>query len=96
MFCPVCDNVRMREVEREGVLIDICPNCKGVWLDRGELDKLLEEVRAIRQPFNEWYHEHGDKDYHEHSDHYGDHKYKGHKKHKKKRSFFDMFDDMFD
>jgi len=40
MNCPVCDE-RMREVDRIGVTIDICPSCKGVWLDRGELDKLL-------------------------------------------------------
>jgi Zn-finger nucleic acid-binding protein len=32
----------MKEVDRRGVAIDICPECKGVWLDRGELDKLME------------------------------------------------------
>ncbi len=41
MQCPVCDE-RLREVERSGVMIDICPGCKGVWLDRGELEKLLQ------------------------------------------------------
>lgn len=40
MRCPLCD-VSMKEVERRGVLIDVCPECRGVWLDRGELDKLL-------------------------------------------------------
>ena len=40
MQCPVCDE-RMKEFERFGVSIDICPGCKGVWLDRGELDKLI-------------------------------------------------------
>ncbi|MDQ0091849.1 Zn-finger nucleic acid-binding protein [Paenibacillus anaericanus] len=55
MKCPVCDNVRMREVEKDGVLIDVCTECKGVWLDRGELDKLLSEIREIRPAFNEWY-----------------------------------------
>lgn len=40
MQCPVCDE-RMKEVERLGVSIDICPGCKGVWLDRGELEKLV-------------------------------------------------------
>lgn len=39
MKCPLCDE-RMREVERYGVTIDICPSCKGVWLDRGELEKV--------------------------------------------------------
>jgi Zn-finger nucleic acid-binding protein len=41
MKCPVCDE-QLREVERQGVQVDICPSCKGVWLDRGELDKILE------------------------------------------------------
>lgn len=40
MRCPWC-NVPMREVERRGVRIDVCPECRGVWLDRGELEKLL-------------------------------------------------------
>lgn len=46
MQCPICDD-RMKEVERLGVSIDICPGCKGVWLDRGELDKLLELSRQV-------------------------------------------------
>jgi Zn-finger nucleic acid-binding protein len=41
MNCPVCDE-RMREVEKYNVRLDICPGCKGVWLDRGELEKLLD------------------------------------------------------
>ncbi|WP_028559538.1 zf-TFIIB domain-containing protein [Paenibacillus pinihumi] len=57
MNCPVCDNVKMREVEKDGILIDICPSCKGVWLDRGELEKLMEGVREVREPFNKWYEE---------------------------------------
>ncbi|MBW5448680.1 hypothetical protein GE107_21785 [Cohnella sp. CFH 77786] len=55
MNCPVCDDTRMREVEKNGILIDVCPSCKGVWLDRGELEKLMSDVREIRQEYNEWY-----------------------------------------
>lgn len=55
MNCPVCDGARMREVEKNGILIDVCPSCKGVWLDRGELEKLMSEVREVRQDYNEWY-----------------------------------------
>lgn len=62
MKCPVCNDVRMREVEKDGVLIDVCPECKGVWLDRGELEKLMSEIREIRPAFNEWY-EHRDDRY---------------------------------
>lgn len=43
--CPVCQNA-FREVLREGILIDVCTQCRGVWLDRGELDKLLELARG--------------------------------------------------
>ncbi|CAM4415701.1 TFIIB-type zinc ribbon-containing protein [Paenibacillus tarimensis] len=57
MNCPVCDGIRMREVEKDGVMIDICPQCKGVWLDRGELDKLMGGVREIREEFNQWHNE---------------------------------------
>ena len=42
MRCPVCDSVDLVMSERQGVEIDYCPRCRGVWLDRGELDKILE------------------------------------------------------
>lgn len=41
MNCPVCGE-RLREVNRFNVEIDVCPGCKGVWLDRGELEKVIE------------------------------------------------------
>ena len=41
MMCPVCD-AKMRTIEKHGVEVDICPDCKGVWLDRGELDKIIQ------------------------------------------------------
>jgi|SRR6478752_6516629 len=45
MKCPVCD-VTLSISSREGVEIDFCPQCRGVWLDRGELDKILDRVAA--------------------------------------------------
>ncbi|MFD2116267.1 zf-TFIIB domain-containing protein [Paenibacillus yanchengensis] len=45
MKCPICNDVRMREVVKDNIMIDVCPDCKGVWLDRGELEKLLESER---------------------------------------------------
>ena len=42
MFCPVCKNVDLVMTDRQGIEIDDCPTCRGVWLDRGELDKLIE------------------------------------------------------
>ena len=41
MKCPVC-NVELQIAVRAGIEIDYCPNCRGVWLDRGELDKIIE------------------------------------------------------
>jgi uncharacterized protein len=43
MKCPV-DSATLLMSERKGVEIDYCPECRGVWLDRGELDKLLDQV----------------------------------------------------
>ena len=42
--CPL-DGSRLVEIERNDVLIDACPECRGVWLDRGELDRILERDR---------------------------------------------------
>lgn len=42
MKCPTCTETSLVMTERQGVEIDYCPQCRGVWLDRGELDKLIE------------------------------------------------------
>ncbi len=44
LVCPNC-NVAMTQVKRSDVEIDMCPQCRGVWLDRGELEKLLQPLR---------------------------------------------------
>jgi Zn-finger nucleic acid-binding protein len=41
----------MQEVQRNGVTIDICPTCRGVWLDRGELEKLLGQVGQLERQY---------------------------------------------
>ena len=46
MRCPT-DGSRLVEVERSGILVDACPSCRGVWLDRGELDKILVKERQL-------------------------------------------------
>jgi len=45
MRCPHCE-VTLHMTERQGVEVDFCPECRGVWLDRGELDKILERSHA--------------------------------------------------
>lgn len=45
MQCPAC-NTQLTMAERQGIEIDYCPQCRGVWLDRGELDKIIERNAA--------------------------------------------------
>jgi Zn-finger nucleic acid-binding protein len=47
MRCPN-DGARLVEIERSEILVDACPDCRGVWLDRGELDKILVRERQLR------------------------------------------------
>jgi Zn-finger nucleic acid-binding protein len=46
MKCPHCPDTTLVMSERQGIEIDYCPACRGLWLDRGELDKLLERAAA--------------------------------------------------
>ncbi len=50
MKCPTCPDTRLVMSERQGVEIDYCPHCRGVWLDRGELDKLLDRAASQTSP----------------------------------------------
>jgi uncharacterized protein len=86
LTCPN-DNAGMQEVNRNGVLIDVCPQCRGVWLDRGELEKLLGYMREGDEHFDERRSDYKRKDDDDdRSD--DDYRYKV----KKKRSLFDFFD----
>lgn len=49
MKCPACAGTNLVMTERSGIEIDYCPECRGVWLDRGELDKIIE--RAANDPW---------------------------------------------
>src|SRR4026209_1060254 len=96
MQCPACAN-QLTMSERQGIEIDYCPTCRGVWLDRGELDKIIERAAAtlprpspaaaLLAPVADRHERDRDRD-----DRHDD-RYDG-KKHKKKRSSFlgDMFD----
>lgn len=48
MKCPV-DNTELKIAERNGIEIDYCPQCRGIWLDRGELDRIIERAAAYEQ-----------------------------------------------
>ena len=49
MLCPVC-KVGLAMSDRQGIEIDYCPQCRGIWLDRGELDKIIERSSADASP----------------------------------------------
>ena len=48
MLCPTCVDVELQEIKKESVLIDVCPTCKGIWLDRGELEAIVRELKNDR------------------------------------------------
>lgn len=50
MKCPV-DGETLAMSERQGIEVDYCPECRGIWLDRGELDKILERTREDETQF---------------------------------------------
>ena len=91
MPCPVC-KVPLVMSERQGVEIDYCPQCRGVWLDRGELDKIIERsardtapstpARSAPPPPQQGY---GERDHGWHQPQYG---------HKKRRKSF--LEELFD
>ena len=50
MKCPTCPTTALVMTDRSGIEIDYCPDCRGVWLDRGELDKIIERATPTPQP----------------------------------------------
>ena len=50
LVCPR-DGATLVEVNKSGVMIDVCPECKGIWLDRGELEKILQITRDLEREF---------------------------------------------
>lgn len=69
MKCPVC-SVDLNMMDRQGDEIDYCPKCRGVWLDRGELDKIIERSDSLqsRERPEQRDRDHHD-DYHKQSEH---------------------------
>lgn len=53
LMCPNC-NLSMQSVSRSGVEFDMCPNCRGVWLDRGELEKIIAEIQPAAPKNDSW------------------------------------------
>jgi uncharacterized protein len=107
MKCPVCKTPDLLMTERQSIEIDYCPTCRGVWLDRGELDKLVAQVETApargddrQNPAND---QHRARPHHDNERRYDDrhrddyrhdsrYGHSGHGGYRKKRSLFDMFD----
>ncbi|MEL6566153.1 MAG: zf-TFIIB domain-containing protein [Pseudomonadota bacterium] len=90
MQCPI-DGTALVIADRNGVEIDYCPRCRGVWLDRGELDKIIERSAAYTPPPPPQQMQAEPEFYEEEYD-------DGPRRKKKKRrgGFADMLDDIFD
>jgi hypothetical protein len=100
MNCPQ-DGTQLQMTAREGVEIDYCPTCRGVWLDRGELDKIIDRSEAEHTSMHKSQIQdlrHDDDDNHRQERRYDhdDRKYdtRGHDRHKKKKEGFlgELFD----
>lgn len=103
LLCPNC-NTSMQAVARSGVELDICPQCRGVWLDRGELEKIIgsgrEEVAHQGQDRQRFEREvesfrkdpDGWKRAHPYDDREKRHRYDDDYHYRKKKKGFDLFD----
>jgi len=93
--CPTCPDSTLVIADRAGVEIDHCPTCRGVWLDRGELDKIIERAAEPPRRDDDRYRERDDR-YRERDDRYREPRYddrSGHRKKKKRGSFLEeIFD----
>lgn len=105
MKCPLCENANLMMSERQGIEIDYCPQCRGVWLDRGELDKIIERSLATpstpnaeqRNPVQaqpKSYPQHQTPSYPQQQKHQSSYGHQPHPYHKKKKEGFlsELFD----
>lgn len=93
MKCPTC-NVDLVMSERSGIEIDYCPQCRGVWLDRGELDKIIERnAQATMPPMDTGFGKTDDFRIRKEERRYQDNDDDDYYKRKKKKS---LIDDLFD
>ena len=88
MKCPI-DNTTLTITDRQGIEIDYCPECRGVWLDRGELDKIIDKSNSQSREVDQYREDvRSDRNY-THDNYYD----KNHPKRKKRESFLsDLFD----
>ena len=86
MKCPVCKDVTLLMSDKKGIEIDYCPECRGIWLDRGELEKLIEKENEVIN------HDYEKRDKHDDYDKYEYDRKGKHTKRKKESIFGEIFD----
>ena len=91
MKCPVCKETNLVMTERQSIEIDYCPECRGVWLDRGELDKIIERSTQEAAPVRKEPYQALGRDQQRYPQGDRHHDYK-HKHHKRKNLLGELFD----
>jgi Zn-finger nucleic acid-binding protein len=92
MNCPRCNKPTLEEKNRDSITIDVCQLCRGIWLDRGELERLIAKAELEPESGPREYNQH-----HGHQDHHRDHchgdkrGYEG-EHHRKKSWLSEIFD----
>ncbi len=105
MKCPVCETVDLHITDRHGVEVDYCPKCRGLWLDRGEVDRIIERATKFEQDFpasrrkskrdyDDYYHEDEYDDVHDHHDR--DYRSDKKRRRNRKKDFLEEIFDIFD
>lgn len=103
--CPLC-KTEMQEISKYNVVVDVCPNCRGVWLDRGEMEKIIQYLvkqdeenygDSKRKYHDKHYDEYHEKNYQRDDEKYYDRKYyeKNWSKKKKYKKVIDVLSDIF-
>jgi Zn-finger nucleic acid-binding protein len=95
MDCPIC-KIPLVMSDKQGIEIDYCPTCRGIWLDRGELEKIIERSNQPYPPQQGNYFSEGNRPYDGHDKHHDDHGshggYDQYGRKKKKGLLGDLFD----
>lgn len=81
MNCPRCTTATLYEIDRDGIVLDRCERCRGIWFDRGELEKLLSRGKDEEQVSRR-----------SHDDDDDDDDRRGHRRGERRRSWWEIFD----
>ncbi|HKY15196.1 MAG TPA: zf-TFIIB domain-containing protein, partial [Microthrixaceae bacterium] len=101
MNCPLCTDQVLQATHRQGIELDVCPRCRGIWLDRGELERLMNDdeparsddrppTREERVPDDRY------RDDRYEDDRYQDDRYRDDRRPAKKKRFADRLSDVFE